>query len=141
MTTASLPNKIILYDGDCAVCDAWVQWVLDRDLDARFHFAALQGETAATIKAAHPELPAQLDSLILFSRDGDVSRVDWYTDAVAAMLAELKSPWSWGRAIRLFPRPLRDLCYRAFAASRYAIFGKLDQCRMPRPGEAERFLP
>ncbi|MFN7143631.1 MAG: thiol-disulfide oxidoreductase DCC family protein, partial [Myxococcota bacterium] len=69
MPDASTPptttGPIVLYDGLCGFCDASVQWLLKRDKDAKFRFAALQGETAAQILARHPELPKGLDSIVL----------------------------------------------------------------------------
>jgi len=44
-----------------------------------------------------------------------------------------------GVAARL-PRALTDTGYRLFARVRYRVFGRLDACRIPGPGERERML-
>jgi predicted DCC family thiol-disulfide oxidoreductase YuxK len=36
---------------------------------------------------------------------------------------------------------MRDVVYRVVASTRYRVFGRVESCRMPREGEAERFLP
>ena len=137
---AELPERIVLFDGECAVCDASVQWIRDHDPERRFHFAPLQGPTAAAILARHPELPADLDSLVLVHRrDGDES-VAWYTDAVLGIASELPGIWSYAGWLRVVPAVLRDPAYRVFAAVRYRVFGRLDQCRLPTPEEAHLFL-
>ncbi|MEF9476871.1 thiol-disulfide oxidoreductase DCC family protein [Chryseobacterium sp. RRHN12] len=38
-------NKhIVFFDGDCGVCNFWVQWILERDRKDLFMFASLQSE-------------------------------------------------------------------------------------------------
>ncbi|MCJ7933140.1 MAG: DUF393 domain-containing protein [Chryseobacterium sp.] len=38
-------NKhIVFFDGDCGVCNFWVQWILERDKNDRFMFASLQSD-------------------------------------------------------------------------------------------------
>jgi predicted DCC family thiol-disulfide oxidoreductase YuxK len=40
----------------------------------------------------------------------------------------------------LIPRPLRDGLYRWLARNRYRWFGRSDQCMVPDPQVAARFL-
>ncbi|WP_126652118.1 thiol-disulfide oxidoreductase DCC family protein [Chryseobacterium aureum] len=38
-------NKhIVFFDGDCGVCNFWVQWILERDRKDQFMFASLQSD-------------------------------------------------------------------------------------------------
>jgi predicted DCC family thiol-disulfide oxidoreductase YuxK len=39
--------------------------------------------------------------------------------------------WSWVRALRLVPKPLRDAVYNLVARNRYRIFGKYQECLVP----------
>ena len=48
------PARIVLYDGVCGFCNGSVRWLIARDRDARLHYAPLQGETAAALRARHP---------------------------------------------------------------------------------------
>ena len=41
----------------------------------------------------------------------------------------------------LVPRPLREIGYKTVSKVRYRLFGKRETCRMPKPGERDRFLP
>lgn len=137
----SLPERLILFDGVCAVCDAGMAWILAHDPDARFAYAPLQGETAAAIRARHPELPADLDSIVYVEQRGGAERLSWHSTAIARIAADLPAPWSWLRWMVVIPRPLRDLGYRLFARFRYRVFGQIDACRLPTEDEARRFLP
>ncbi|HMV66379.1 MAG TPA: DCC1-like thiol-disulfide oxidoreductase family protein [Myxococcota bacterium] len=135
-----LPDRLILFDGACVVCDAGMTWILDRDPDGRFSYAPLQGPTAAAIVARHPELPAGLDSIVYVRRAAAGEVVSWHSAAILQIAADLPAPWRWLRWLWVVPRPVRDWGYRAFAAARYRLFGRLEACRLPREGEAERFF-
>lgn len=135
------PERIVFFDGICAVCDAGVRWIVDHDAEARFHFAPLQGSTASELLAQHPELPTTLDSIILLERGPGGSRVSWHTEALLRIAAELPAPWRWLWWFRFVPAFLRDPFYRAFAAVRYRVFGTIDSCRLPTESEQERMLP
>src|SRR5262245_17251873 len=54
---------IVLFDGACAFCNRAVDWLLRRDPEGRLRFAPLQGETAARLRARHPEIPAALETI------------------------------------------------------------------------------
>jgi predicted DCC family thiol-disulfide oxidoreductase YuxK len=143
LTTAeSDVERLVLFDGICAVCDATVQFLLDHDPEGRFHYAPLQGDTAQAVLARHPEIPRDLDSIIFVEKRPDgTEQVSWHSTAILRMAAGLGGPWGWLHALRIVPRWLRDPFYRGFAAVRYRVFGKLESCRMPEPEWEQRFLP
>mgnify|MGYP002039438577 CR=1 FL=1 len=135
-----LPPFLLLFDGECAVCDRTVQFLLDRDPTGKLSFAPLQGSTAQAVKARHPEWPDDLDSLVLVIQRPEGEQLLFYSTAVLRAVGELGGVLgALCRAILLLPRILRDPLYRAFARIRYRVFGKVEACRLPRPGEAERF--
>lgn len=136
----TLPERLVLFDGVCAVCDAAVQWILDHDPEQRFHFAPLQGPTAAAILGRHPELPAGLDSIVLVERGASGERVTTHSTAILRIAGDLPAPWSAARVLLWVPRLLRDPLYRGFAAVRYRVFGKLDACRIPTESQLALFL-
>ena len=135
-------ERLVLYDGVCAVCDATVQFLLDRDTEGLFHFAPLQGDTAQAVLARHPEVPRDLDSILYVEkRPAGTEQVSWHSTAVLRMVAELPGGWQLLGALRVVPWWLRDPFYRGFAAVRYRVFGKLEACRLPEPEWEPRFLP
>jgi predicted DCC family thiol-disulfide oxidoreductase YuxK len=136
-----LPPHLVLYDGVCAVCNRTVQWLLDADRQARLHFAPLQGPTAAAIRQRHPEIPADLDSIIYIDTSAAGERVYWWSEALFCVGALLDSPPRLLRWTRWLPRRGTDAAYRLFAHVRYRLFGRLDVCPLPRPEDRGRFLP
>jgi predicted DCC family thiol-disulfide oxidoreductase YuxK len=136
-----LPPRLILYDNVCGFCDASVQYLLDRDQDGRFRFAALQGEVAADLRSKHPEaLPYDVDTVVYVDNTSDELRILLRSRAIFAIFGELDGPLRRLHWLSALPQPLTDIAYRAFAAMRYRLFGKLDSCRIPSPEERERFL-
>lgn len=133
---------LLLYDGTCGFCDGTVQWCLARDPAGRLRYAPLGGPTAEAVRARHPEWPADLDSLVLVTGEGDAERIAWHMGAVVGTLRALGGAWGVvGTVLAWVPRPLADLGYRAFARVRHRVAGRLETCRVPGAGERARFLP
>ena len=55
---AEAPRTIVFYDGVCALCNGFVKFATRRDKGAALHFAPLQGDTAARMKAEVAGFPA-----------------------------------------------------------------------------------
>ena len=133
----SLPDKLVLYDGVCGLCDRFVQSVLKRDKNSAFTFAPLQGNTAAAVRQSHQELPQTL-STVGYLSDG---KLLLRSRAVFAIWTELGGGWKALAIFRFLPAWLTDLGYRLVAALRYKIWGKKDSCSIRDHADAQRFLP
>jgi predicted DCC family thiol-disulfide oxidoreductase YuxK len=117
-----------------------VRWLARRDPEARLRFAPLQGATAARLRARHPEIPHGLETLVYVEGSGPGERVHLRSEALFRACAAISGAPPWvGLAARL-PRAATDLGYRLFARARYRLFGRLDACRVPGPGERARML-
>jgi len=135
-----LPPRLVLFDGVCGFCDRAVRWLLAHDREARLYFAPLQGETAALLRARHPEIPEALDTLVYVEAKADGERVHLRSEAVFRVLFELPAPWRRLAWLRCLPRSLTDWAYDLFARQRYRLFGRSDRCAVPQPGERARFF-
>jgi len=137
-----LSHPIILYDGVCGLCDRLVQFVLKRDRDDRFQFAALQSAFARAILQRHGLNPDLLDTFHLVFDYGESSeRVLARSDAVSAALDQLGGSWRiLAKVFDLFPTQFRDWQYNLIARNRYQLFGKRDACTLPDPKVRHKFL-
>jgi len=134
------PAGVVLFDGACAFCDAAVRWLVRRDPEARLRFAPLQGETAARLRTRHPEIPDGLATLVYVEGSGPGERVHLRSEAVFRACAAISGTPGWVGVAAQLPRAATDLGYRIFARLRYRVFGRLDACRVPGPGERARML-
>jgi predicted DCC family thiol-disulfide oxidoreductase YuxK len=132
---------IILYDGVCGLCHRLNRFVLARDRAERFRFAALQSDLARKILTRHGRDPRDLDTLYLVLGHGRPDeRLLRKSDAALWILRELGGPWRAAGALRVVPRPLRDVGYDLVARTRYRLFGRYDACPLPDPRHRARFL-
>ncbi len=133
---------ILLYDGVCGLCNRFVQFILARDRQAIFRFAALQSPFAARILARHAINATDLDTvyLVLNYERPDESLLA-RSDAVIFILKRLSTRWRASAfCLQMIPRFLRDPLYNTIARHRYRIFGRFDTCTLPRDADHIRFL-
>ena len=138
----SLFRHLVLYDGSCGFCHASVQGLLKLDSRGDFGYAALQGETAVRLRAGHPELPHDLDSVLLVEDLGQSGeRVWWRSHAVFRICSVLGGVYALPGLLRFLPRRLTDFLYVRVARVRHRLMLAPKSCQLPSDAEAARFLP
>ena len=157
-----MPHPILLYDGVCGLCNRLVQFILRRDPEGVFRFAALQSALAGRVLARHGIRTDDLDTVyVVVDYETPAERLVGRSDAVVLILKRLgagfrpagqpgadvptrsSGPTIWrftGFLLQLVPRRLRDWGYRLVARSRYRIFGRYDACPIPTAETRSRFL-
>ena len=127
---------IVVFDGQCLLCNGWVQFLLRHDRAQRIRFASIQSTAGQQLLA---QAGLQVDGLqTLLVIDGGRS---WqHTAAILRVLHALGWPWRLAWVVWLVPAPLRDMLYRWVARNRYRIWGRSDTCMVPSPQTAARFL-
>lgn len=133
--TADAP--LVLYDGTCGLCAKSVRWILRHEADHELEFAPLQGATTSALRAAYPDLPQSIDTVVLIA-DG---KAHLRSKAFLYLAKHLRAPWRWAHAFRWFPGFVLDIGYRLIAAIRYRVWGNVDACEVPAPEQRVRFLP
>jgi len=130
-------HAVIVFDGVCVLCNGWVRFLLRHDRHGRYRFAAMQGESGRALLTAHG-LDAD-DPVSFLLIEGGVAWTD--TDAIVRVLSGLGGAWRVAALLRVLPKALRDRLYRGLARNRYRVFGRYEQCAIPAPEQAARFLP
>ncbi len=133
-------DPILFFDGQCGLCNRFIDFMLWADSRGRFRYAPLQGETAQRLLGLKPgpEDSANEPRSFVFLEKGQHYA---QSNAVLLVLRRLGGPWQLLFPLYVFPRPLRDFVYRVVARNRYRWFGKHEACRIPAPQERDRFLP
>ena len=127
---------LILFDGVCNLCNAWVRFVIRRDPTGVFRFAAQQSPVGRAMIEDRMKGAAQLSSVILIEDQAIYTE----SDAVLQILARLSPPWCWMALLRIIPRPARDACYQFIVCHRYQWFGRTEVCQVPSADIRSRFL-
>lgn len=134
--TAEAGGPLVLYDGQCGLCNHSVQLILKHDARGRFRFAALQSAVGRAVVARHG-LPADaIDTVVLVEGGRAFTR----SRAALGIARRMDAPWPLLRAFAIVPRPLADVVYDFVARNRYRWFGRTDACMLPPPEVRARFL-
>lgn len=129
-------HALIVFDGVCALCNGWVEFLLRHDRTGRYRFAAMQSPTGRRLLQQNGLDADDPMSFLLLDETG--ARTD--SDAIIAVLIGLGGIWRAAAALRLLPRALRDPPYRWLARNRYRWFGRKPACHLPAPAQRHRFL-
>ena len=131
-----MQHKLILFDGVCNFCSFWVNFVIKRDKNDIFRFAALQSETGMQylklfgINITDPDTFVLIEGKEYFIKSTAALKVAW----------ELKSWLKISYPLIFLPISFRDFLYDLIAKNRYKIFGKKDVCRIPTAEEKMKFI-
>jgi len=129
-------HPVVLFDGVCNLCNASLDFIVERDGASAFRFASLQSEAGQALLRRFQLPTDEHRSLVLVEGDR------YYTRSSAALriARRLGGLWPLLYAFIVVPRFLRDAAYDVVARNRYHWFGKRDTCRVPTPELKSRFL-
>ncbi|MBT9510873.1 MAG: thiol-disulfide oxidoreductase DCC family protein [Acidovorax sp.] len=127
---------IVVFDGQCLLCNGWVQFLLRHDRAQRLRFASIQSAAGQQLLAQAGLRVEGLQTLLVI----DGGRSWQHTAAILRVLHALGWPWRLAWVGWLVPAPLRDVLYRWVARHRYRIWGRSATCMWPAPEHVARFL-
>ncbi len=129
-------HPILIYDGICAMCSAWVQFVLRHDKAGRFRFLAAQSALGRALYVHYGMDPEHYESNVLLENG-----IAWFkSESSIRMATGLGFPWTLAAAARIFPLSWRDRFYEYVAANRFRWFGRRETCLLMHPDHVDRFL-
>ena len=128
--------RIILFDGVCNLCNHLVNFIIQRDPNARFRFAALQSTEGHQLLKETKLFPANANSIV-YIRNG---KYLFRSSAILYILLDLGGVWKLFYTFIILPPFIRNFVYMIIARSRYKIFGKRDFCMVPADDIKNRFL-
>lgn len=129
-------RPILLFDGECNLCNGSVNFVLKHERSKELKFGHLQSDQAKVLLKHSSVDPSELSSMVLIV-NGQVLR---RSKAAFELGRYLKAPWSWARVFSILPTFITDLGYDLIAKNRYTWFGKTDQCVVPTLDLKKRFI-
>jgi predicted DCC family thiol-disulfide oxidoreductase YuxK len=140
MVTSSKP--VLLYDGECGLCNALMRFMLKHDRRGGLHFSPLQGPTAQAFLRSRGMDTTDFDSLVFID---DIDRPNTAhhvrTSGALAALEQMGGGWSrLSRIVSRVPSSWRDALYKVIARLRYRIFGRYRPTPLPNPDWARRII-
>ncbi len=129
-------HDIILFDGVCNLCNGAINFIIERDPNDRYRFAALESDIAQELLARHEINTDEIDSIVLV-RDGEA-----FAKAGAALrIAKgMSGAWPLLYGLIIIPKFIADAVYDFIARNRYKWFGKKESCMIPTPELKAKFL-
>ncbi|MFD2611040.1 thiol-disulfide oxidoreductase DCC family protein [Paenibacillus gansuensis] len=129
-------HDLLLIDGECMLCAHVTRFVIARDREDRFRFAALQSQTGQRLLKEHGEEPGRMDSFVLVRGD----RMYMRSAAALRVLQGLGGAWRLAVFFLVVPRFVRDAVYNMVARNRYRWFGTQDVCLWRTPEIQRKFI-
>jgi predicted DCC family thiol-disulfide oxidoreductase YuxK len=129
-------HPIIVFDGECIFCSAWVRFVLAHDPQGRYRFLAAQSPLGLALYRHYGLDTTNFESNILI--ENGVAR--FKSDGSIRTLEGLGLPWSLVSLLRVVPPFFRDSIYGLVAKNRYRIAGRRQTCFVPTAEERGRFI-
>jgi predicted DCC family thiol-disulfide oxidoreductase YuxK len=137
MHNIPLHKKIILFDGHCNLCDALVQFIINRDTKDVFRFVSLQSDLGQELLQKLPLSIQKTDSIILYESE----KVFFYkSQAVFEIVKSIGGIFFCLLIFRLIPITVTNKIYDFIARNRYKWFGKKENCLVPTKELDSKFL-
>lgn len=127
-------DKIVFYDGDCGLCNYFVNLLLDLDKNNILRFSPLQGQKAVELLPI--KFREKLNTLVFIEND------KFYTesDAVLNILYSIGGIWKLFYVLMIIPEFIRNAVYAFISRNRIRWFGTTDNCRFPSAEDKLKFI-
>lgn len=132
----NIQNKILLFDGECNLCNSTVQFVIERDNKATIKFASLQSMAGKKIMEENKIPSHYIDSIIYFENN----QIYYKSTAALKLFRNLDGLWKLTYVFMIVPNYIRNVVYDFIAKNRRKWFGKAENCWVMTEDLKDRFL-
>lgn len=128
-------KHIVFFDGDCGVCNFWVQWILERDKNDKFMFASLQSDFGQKFLSERGLETKVFNTLYLWK-----PRQYYLTKSRAILkVAELLGGvYKLAAGGRIIPTFLSDKVYNLVSENRMKLANQ--KCFLPDRDQKKKFI-
>lgn len=125
----------VFYDGDCGLCNFWVQWILKNDRRKQFLFSALQSDFGQKFLKERNLENRNLNTLYIWKPNLYYKTKSHAVFSIAKILGGKYSVLGY---FNVFPKFITDFVYDRIAANRQRF--SFQQCALPTDEEKSRFI-
>ncbi|MFP3592435.1 thiol-disulfide oxidoreductase DCC family protein [Chryseobacterium sp. SIMBA_038] len=129
-------NKhIVFFDGECGVCNFWVQWILERDKKDQFMFASLQSDFGQNFLSERSLETKVFNTMYLWKPS------QYYlikSKAILQIASLLGGIYKLSGIGKIFPTFLSDSVYDIISRNRMKLANQ--KCYLPTPHQRGKFI-
>lgn len=128
-------KHIVLFDGECGVCNFWVQWILERDKKDKFMFASLQSDFGQNFLSERGLERKQFNTLYLWKPK------QYYlvkSKAVLKIADLLGGIYKIALFFSVFPKFIGDGIYNMISKNRMKLSAQ--KCFLPDQDQKKKFI-
>lgn len=127
----------MLFDGVCNLCNGFIQFIIKRDKEDTFRYAALQSEIGQKLILERGIDSQKMDSVLLIEPG-----IAYFnkSDAALKIGQGLKGYRTLSKLLYLIPSTLRNIVYDYVGRNRYKWYGKKNECMVPTSELKAKFL-
>lgn len=129
-------NKhIVFFDGECGVCNFWVQWILEQDKKDAFLFASLQSDFGQKFLSERGLETTQFNTIYLWKPD------NYYlikSRAILEIINLLGGFYKIFNIAKLLPTFLIDKIYDLISRNRMKLSAQ--KCFLPDQHQKKKFI-
>ncbi|WP_306618971.1 thiol-disulfide oxidoreductase DCC family protein [Chryseobacterium ginsenosidimutans] len=126
---------IVFFDGDCGVCNFWVQWILERDKKDQFMFASLQSDFGQNFLLERGLDTKVFNTMYLWKPQQYYFIKSRAVLQIANLLGGVYKLLGIGK---LFPKFLSDSIYDIVSKNRMKLANQ--KCYLPTPHQRAKFI-
>ena len=128
-------KHIVFFDGECGVCNFWVQWILERDKKDQFMFASLQSDFGQKFLSERSLETKQFNTLYLWKPH------QYYlikSKAVLKIANLLGGIYNLSVIGKLMPTFISDKIYNKISENRMKLSAQ--KCFLPDQHQKKKFI-
>lgn len=128
-------KHIVFFDGECGVCNFWVQWILERDKKGQFMFASLQSDFGQKFLSERGLETKQFNTLYLWKPH------QYYlikSKAVLKIARLLGGIYNLSIIGQLIPTFISDKVYNKISENRMKLSAQ--KCFLPDQNQKKKFI-
>ena len=123
-------RAVVLYDGECGMCNGWVKFITREQSESRFDFAPLQSNTGRNLLRMHNVGEGYRESILVFEMESTGTRMYAKSSAVLRILTGLGGFWRILAPLAIVPRSARNWLYDQVALRRHRLFPTSQMCEL-----------
>ena len=123
-TNVKAGKDIVIFDGECNLCNGVVGWIIKQAPNHEFQFVAFQSILGQHLLQAYGFPTLQLDTVILIDHDG----IHTHSDGFIKIVSKIPKWSSIANLLSLVPQVFRDDIYNSASKNRVKWFGKSKSC-------------